>query len=96
MTRLGDQQLEFETAIAELEEIVERLDREGVGLDEAVSLFEQGVARLKRANEWLDRASGRIEELIATAEGFETRPLSEPDDRTPAADDPEREEEADE
>lgn len=78
MTGSGKKEVEFETTLEELEDIVARLDREGVGLDDAIALFEKGIDRLKRANLWLDRASGRVEELIATAAGnVETRPLSD-------------------
>ncbi len=81
MTTAGDGDVEFEATLEELEEIVSKLDREGVGLDEAVALFERGIDRLKRANAWLDSASGRVEELIATATGeLETRPLADVDE----------------
>jgi len=74
----GEGEIEFETTLTELEDIVARLDRDGVGLDDAVSLFEQGIDRLKRANAWLDRAAGRVEELIVTATGdLETREMSD-------------------
>ena len=73
-----DREFEFEKAVAELEEIVERLDREDVGLDEAIKLFEQGVERLGEARRWLETASGRVEELIASSAGrLQTRPLPE-------------------
>ncbi|WP_420447908.1 exodeoxyribonuclease VII small subunit [Candidatus Palauibacter sp.] len=67
---------EFEKAIRELEQIVTRLDREGIGLDEAIALFEQGIERLGEARHWLERASGRVEELIASSTGkLKTAPL---------------------
>ena len=73
---------EFETAIQELEEIVSRLDREGIGLDEAIALFEQGIERLGAARHWLETASGRVEDLIASSTGkLEARPLEEVDVR---------------
>ena len=67
---------EFEAAIRELEQIVARLDREGIGLDEAIALFEQGIERLGEARRWLETASGRVEELIASSTGkLKTTPL---------------------
>lgn len=67
---------EFETAIRELEQIVTRLDRDGIGLDEAIALFEQGIERLGEARRWLETASGRVEELIASSTGkLKTAPL---------------------
>lgn len=69
-------EFEFEAAIRELEGIVERLDREGIGLDEAIALFEQGIERLGEARRWLETASGRVEELIASSTGrLEAKPL---------------------
>ncbi len=60
----------------ELEDIVARLDQEGVALDDAIELFERGIQRLKEANRWLETASGRVEELIAESTGkLATRPL---------------------
>ena len=72
----SSKEFEFETAIRELELIVARLDREGIGLDEAIALFEQGIERLGEARRWLDTASGRVEELIASSTGgLEAMPL---------------------
>jgi len=69
-------EFEFEAAIRELERIVTRLDREGIGLDEAITLFEQGIERLGEARRWLETASGRVEELIASSTGsLEAKPL---------------------
>lgn len=68
--------LDFEATLEELDEIARALDRDDLGLDEAIALFERGIARLRAANEWLERASGRVEEIIATGTGgLETRPL---------------------
>ena len=78
MTAPSAREFEFEKAVAELEDIVERLDREDVGLDEAIKLFERGVERLGEARRWLEVASGRVEELIASSAGrLETKPLAE-------------------
>ncbi|MCY3699715.1 MAG: exodeoxyribonuclease VII small subunit [Gemmatimonadetes bacterium] len=72
----ASKEFEFETAIRELERIVARLDREGIGLDEAIALFEQGIERLGEARRWLETASGRVEELIASSTGrLEATPL---------------------
>lgn len=60
---------EFETALDELERIVERLDREELELDEALELFEEGVGHLRTASRLLDEARGVVEELIEDASG---------------------------
>ncbi len=71
-------EFEFEAALRELERIVARLDREGIGLDEAITLFEQGIEQLGEARRWLETASGRVEELIASSTGrLEAKPLED-------------------
>ena len=78
----GSEVFEFETSLKEIEAIVEKLDRDGVGLDEAIELFERGVERLGEANQWLDAVSGRVEELVANSKGvLGTTPLVESDER---------------
>lgn len=60
---------EFETAMAELERIVDRLDGEDLSLDESLALFEAGVGHLRTASQLLDEARGVVEELIEEASG---------------------------
>ena len=56
-------ELTFEQAERELGEIVERLERGDVPLDEAIALWERGEALYRFCRERLDTAHGRIEEL---------------------------------
>ena len=53
----------FEEAQAELERIVERLERGDVGLEELTSLWERGEELYRRCAAQLTDAQGRIEEL---------------------------------
>ena len=53
----------FEQAQAELERIVERLERGDVGLEELTSLWERGEELYRRCAAQLTDAQGRIEEL---------------------------------
>jgi exodeoxyribonuclease VII small subunit len=62
----------FEQALAQLDEVVARLEAGDVGLEEAVRLFEQGQALLAICRERLARAQQRIEEL--TAQGAPAEP----------------------
>jgi exodeoxyribonuclease VII small subunit len=57
----------FEAALAELEEIVERLERGQTGLDEALELWRRGEELHRLCLERLDAAQGRIEELTSRA-----------------------------
>lgn len=76
----GAENFDFEAALEELEGIVRALDRDDVGLDEAIALFRKGLARVESANAWLDAASGRVEEVIEASSGaLDTRPLDPPD-----------------
>jgi exodeoxyribonuclease VII small subunit len=55
--------LTFEQAEHELGEIVSRLERGDVGLDEAIELWQRGEALQRRCAALLDAAEGRIEQL---------------------------------
>jgi exodeoxyribonuclease VII small subunit len=58
----------FEQSERELAEVVARLERGDVGLDEAIELWQRGEALHRRCVELLDAAQGRIEELSRTDE----------------------------
>lgn len=60
---------EFEAAVEELEELVARLDREELELDEALRIFQEGVDRLRTATRLLEEARGRVRELVEEASG---------------------------
>ena len=53
----------FEEAQAELEQIVERLERGDVGLEELTKLWERGEELYRRCAAQLNDAQGKIEEL---------------------------------
>ncbi len=55
--------LPFEQAERELSEIVARLERGDVGLDDAIELWRRGDALHRRCLSLLDAAEARIEEL---------------------------------
>lgn len=56
-------ELTFEQAERELSEIVARLERGDVGLDDAIELWRRGDALHRRCLSLLDAADARIEEL---------------------------------
>ena len=56
-------ELTFEQAERELGEIVARLERGDVGLDEAIELWRRGDVLRRRCLSLLDAAEARIEEL---------------------------------
>ncbi|HZP20525.1 MAG TPA: exodeoxyribonuclease VII small subunit [Bauldia sp.] len=69
--------LTFEKALAELEQIVGRLERGDVPLAEAISIYERGEALKRRCEALLGEAEGRIEKirLGATGAPLGTEPL---------------------
>lgn len=63
------EELTFEQAQAELESIVQRLERGEAGLDETIALWERGERLYRLCATRLDAAHGRIEELARRATG---------------------------
>lgn len=57
----------FETLRLELEEIVGKLERGEVAVDEAIRLWQRGEELHRRCAALLEAAEGRIEELSANA-----------------------------
>ena len=53
----------FEKAVAELESIVERLERGDVALDESIAIYERGEALKKHCEKLLAAAENRIEKI---------------------------------
>jgi exodeoxyribonuclease VII small subunit len=59
----------FEAALAELEGIVDQLEKGAVPLDESIRLYERGEALKKRCDELLKNAEMRIEKITLAADG---------------------------
>jgi exodeoxyribonuclease VII small subunit len=59
----------FEAALAELEQIVDQLEKGAVALDESIRLYERGEALKKRCDELLKNAEMRIEKITLAADG---------------------------
>lgn len=53
----------FEKAVAELESIVQRLERGDVALEESIAIYERGEALKKQCETLLSAAEGRIEKI---------------------------------
>lgn len=62
------QDLAFEEALRELEEIVQRLEAGDLTLEVSLALFERGQMLARRCNQQLDSASLRVEQLTADGE----------------------------
>jgi exodeoxyribonuclease VII small subunit len=73
-------QMPFEKAMAELEQIVQRLEAGRVDLEESITIYERGEALKKRCEALLKQAEARIEKITLNAQGQATgvEPLDEP------------------
>jgi exodeoxyribonuclease VII small subunit len=58
----------FEDALAELEEIVSRLEEGDLALEASLALFERGQALAEYCNRQLDAAKFRVEQLTEHGE----------------------------
>jgi exodeoxyribonuclease VII small subunit len=61
--------LPFEKALAELETIVQKLERGDVALEESVAIYERGEALKRRCEELLRQAEARVEKITLDASG---------------------------
>ncbi len=63
------QTLSFEKALAELEQIVARLEKGDVPLEDSIALYERGEALKKRCEQVLKSAEARVEKIVLGADG---------------------------
>jgi len=73
----------FESALKQLEEIVQRLEKGELALEESLKLYEDGVRLSRLCHAKLEEAEGKIEMLMKNARGelmvdAQGRPRSKP------------------
>jgi exodeoxyribonuclease VII small subunit len=76
---------DFEKALAELEGLVERLERGDLPLDEALQAFERGVALTRHCQACLQAAQQKVEILLKRSGQPELEPFAEPGTEAGAA-----------
>ncbi len=59
----------FEKALAELEQIVAKLEKGGISLNESLALFEKGIKLARFLRGELDKAERKVEILLKDDEG---------------------------
>ena len=64
-------QLTFESALKELEDIVGRLEQGEVDLEDSIALYERGQALKVHCEKKLKAAEGRLEKIVHGAKGPE-------------------------
>jgi exodeoxyribonuclease VII small subunit len=69
--------LDFEQALAELESLVERLERGDVPLDDALRTFERGVALTRHCQACLQAAQQKVEILLNRSGQPQVEPFAE-------------------
>ncbi len=67
---INTEELDFETALEDLEEIVEDLEKGGLSLDKTLAEFSQGMKLLKFCHDKLDSAEKKIELMLKENEEF--------------------------
>ncbi len=71
----ADADASFEGVLGRLEEVVQRLERGDLSLDDSLKAYEDGIALVRRAQGRLDGMEKRLEELLADGK---TAPLTPP------------------
>jgi len=69
MARKDSTNKKFETALEELEHVVEQLDSGELSLEDALGAFEKGVGLVKYCNEKLNDVEKKVELLVKDKEG---------------------------
>lgn len=59
----------FEAALKQLEEIVQKLEKGELALEESLKLYEEGIRLSRLCHTKLDEAEGKIEQLLKDARG---------------------------
>ena len=67
-----EQPMEFEKALARLEEIVRKLEANDTPLEQSLKLFEEGVALTARCNALLEKAEQQVSMLVRGQDGTMT------------------------
>jgi exodeoxyribonuclease VII small subunit len=64
--------MSFETALKELEQIVTRLERGDVELEQSIDIYERGEALRSHCDQLLKRAEAKVERITLNAQGLPT------------------------
>ena len=70
--------LSFEEALTELEEIVGRLERGDIDLEDSISIYERGEALKSHCESKLEKGKMKVDKIITQPDGdFSSEPLDE-------------------
>ncbi|MFZ2410418.1 MAG: exodeoxyribonuclease VII small subunit [Candidatus Methanoperedens sp.] len=68
-------EMNFEESLAELEGIVEKLEKGQLSLDESLMLFEKGIKLVRECNDKLKNAQQKVEQLSEENGELRTEPF---------------------
>jgi len=63
------EKVSFETALHELERVIEQLESEELTLDSALEHFEKGISLMRSCDSHLKNAEGKLKELLKGENG---------------------------
>ena len=69
MARKDSPNKKFETALEDLEQVVEQLDSGDLSLEDSLAAFENGVGLVKFCNDKLNEVEKKVELLVKDKEG---------------------------
>ena len=69
MARKESTNKKFETALEDLEQVVEQLDSGDLSLEDSLAAFEKGVGLVKFCNDKLNEVEKKVELLVKDKEG---------------------------
>ncbi len=76
----SDDKIDFENALKELEELVERMEQGELSLEQSLKDFERGVALTRACQQALQEAEQKVQILAGKGEETELSPFEENDD----------------
>ena len=80
MTKTDTNLKDFETALQQLEKIVNSMESGELGLEDSLKQFEQGIILAKNCQDTLSNAETRVEQLIEKNGLQQTIPFEDPDE----------------
>jgi exodeoxyribonuclease VII small subunit len=73
------QELKFEEAIANLEQVVEQLESGDLSLEDSLAVFEKGVGLVRYCNQRLSEVEKKVELLVKDKDGqLQLKPFGNP------------------
>lgn len=73
-------EMNFENKLAELETIVEKLEKGQLSLDDSLELFEHGITLSRECNAMLKSARQKVEKLIEEDNNIKSEEFALPDE----------------